>query len=63
MKKKLYIQPNAVCYQFNCAQRMMAGSIIEAEVFDDEFDPESMESLSRRQNLWDDEDDNTDDSF
>lgn len=63
MNKKQYIQPNTVCFQFNCAQRMMAGSIIEAEVFDDEFDPESMESLSRRQNLWDDEDDNTDDSF
>lgn len=55
MKKKHYLQPNTVCFQFNCAQRMMVGSVIDAEVYDDEFDPESMESLSRRQNLWDDE--------
>jgi hypothetical protein len=58
MKKKLYIQPNAVCYQFNCEQVLMTGSVIKAEVYDGEFDPESMESLSRRHNLWDDEDDN-----
>ena len=55
MKKKHYIQPNVVCYHFNNGQELMAGSTIETEVFNDEFDPESMESLSRRQNLWDDE--------
>ncbi len=59
MKKKMYIQPNAVYFQFNCGQRLMAGSSIKAEVYDDEFDPESMEPLSRKQNLWDDEEDNT----
>lgn len=63
MKKKQYIQPNAVCYQFNCGQELMTGSSIKAEVFNDEFDPESMESLSRRHNLWDDEEDNTYDQF
>lgn len=63
MNKKQYIQPNTVCFQFNCAQRMMAGSVIGAEVFDDEFDPESMESLSRKHSFWDDEDDNTEEWF
>ena len=55
MKKKHYIQPNVVCDHFNNGQELMAGSTIETEVFNDEFDPKSMESLSRKQNLWDDE--------
>lgn len=63
MKKKMYIQPNVVCFQFNCGQKLMAGSIIEAEVYNDEFDPESMESLSRKRNFWDDEDDNSEEYF
>ena len=59
MKKKQYIQPTAVSLPFDCGQELMAGSSIKAEVFNDEFDPANMESLSRKQNLWDDEDDNT----
>jgi len=59
MNKKQYIQPNVVCDHFNNGQELMAGSVIGAEVYADEFDPESMESLSRKQNLWDDEEDYT----
>jgi hypothetical protein len=57
MKKKHYIQPDIDCYQFNCGQELMTGSSIEAEVFNDEFDPGEMESLSRRNNfdLWTEE--------
>jgi hypothetical protein len=58
MNKKQYIQPNVVCYHFNNGQELMAGSTIETEVFNDEFDPKSMESLSRNHGHWDDEDDN-----
>jgi hypothetical protein len=45
MEKKQYIQPTTVSLPFDCGQELMAGSVIEAEVYDDEFDPESMESL------------------
>lgn len=57
MNKKQYIQPNVVCDHFNNGQELMAGSVIGAEVYADEFDPESMESLSRNYGHWDDEDD------
>ncbi len=55
MKKKLYIKPNVTCFQFNCGKNLMAGSTVETKVYSDEFDPESMESLSRKHSFWDDE--------
>ena len=55
MKKKLYIKPNVICFQFNCGKNLMAGSTVETKVYSDEFDPESMESLSRMHSFWDDE--------
>ena len=55
MKKKLYIKPNVICFQFNCRKNLMAGSTVETKVYSDEFDPESMESLSRKHSFWDDE--------
>ena len=53
MKKKLYIKPNVICFQFNCEKKLMAGSTVETKVYSDEFDPESMESLSRMHSFWD----------
>ncbi len=59
MKKSIYIQPETVCFQVLCEQHLMKGSDTKAEVFSEDFDPDDMKSLSRKQNLWDDEDDNT----
>ena len=53
MKNKLYIKPNVICFQFNCEKKLMAGSTVETKVYNDEFDPESMESLSRKHSFWD----------
>lgn len=64
MKKKHYIQPKIVCNQISDGQELMTGSsTIETEVYDDNFDPANMESLSRKHSIWDDEDDNTEKLF
>ncbi len=63
MEKKQYIQPTAVSLPFDCGQELMAGSIIEAEVYNDNFDPANMESLSRKYSVWDDEDNSTEELF
>ena len=59
MKRNRYIRPELVCYELGFGQALLSGSTMEAEVYDDEFDPEGMVSLSRKGSLWDADDEDS----
>ena len=57
MKKAEYIAPRINVAKMTISSTILAGSTFDAEVKSENFDSESMTTLSRRGNsLWDDED-------
>ena len=57
MNKKPYLQPIMGSYRMTPRQCLLTASTLEAEVYDVDFDEESMDALSRQDgyDLWADD--------